>query len=284
MTASAGVLGRESFFRRYPVISYFLLTFAISWTGALALAAPAVRRGQLPSGLTGILMFPAMLLGPSVSGIAMTRIVGGKEGLKDLFVRMRRARVPAQWYAVLLAPPALVLGVLFFLRIFVSAELSPNHFWIGILFGVPAGFLEEIGWTGYGFPRMSSTMKPFAAAFWLGILWGTWHLPAINFLGAAAPHGAYWLHFFLAFTFVMTAMRVLIAWVYVNTKSVLLAQLMHVSSTGALVIFSPRVSAPQEAMWYAVYGCILWVIAVVIAVRWMVTPTGHSGEWDPTTR
>jgi uncharacterized protein len=56
----------------------------------------------------------------------------------------------------------------------------------------------------------------------------------------------------------MTAMRVLIAWLYVNTKSVLLAQLMHVSSTGTLVIFSPAVSAAQEAIWYALYGCVLW--------------------------
>ena len=52
----------------------------------------------------------------------------------------------------------------------------------------------------------------------------------------------------------MTAMRVLIAWIYTNTKSVLLAQLMHVSSTGSLVLFSAaRVTALQEAMWYALY-------------------------------
>ena len=66
----------------------------------------------------------------------------------------------------------------------------------------------------------------------------------------------------------MTAMRALIAWLYENTKSVLLAQLMHVSSTGTLVIFSPRVSAGQEAMWYAVYGGVLWVVVGVIAVKW----------------
>ncbi len=64
----------------------------------------------------------------------------------------------------------------------------------------------------------------------------------------------------------MTAMRVLIAWLYVNSKSVLLAQLMHVSSTGALVIFSPPVSPKLEAAWYAMYGCALWFVVGVIAV------------------
>lgn len=68
----------------------------------------------------------------------------------------------------------------------------------------------------------------------------------------------------------MTAMRVLIAWMYANTKSILLAQLMHASSTGSLVIFSPpHVTAAQETLWYAVYACILW-----IAVAWAVTKDG----------
>jgi len=267
MTAQAAVSRADRFFRRHSVLAYFLLMFAISWTGALAVAAPALLRGQPVSKLSGILMFPAMLLGPSVSGIVMTGIVSGKDGLKDLFARMRRGRVPARWYGVLLIPPVLVLTVLYSLKAFVSLEFSPNDFWIGILFGVPAGFLEEIGWTGCAFPQMSSKRNALGAAIVLGVVWGIWHLPAIDFLGAAAPHGAYWAHFFLAFTLAMTAMRVLISWLYVNTKSVLLAQLMHVSSTGTLVIFSPRVSAGQEAMWYAVYGCALWAVVGVVAAR-----------------
>ncbi len=65
----------------------------------------------------------------------------------------------------------------------------------------------------------------------------------------------------------MTAMRVLIAWIYFNTNSVLLAQLLHASSTGSLVIFSPpRVSAAQESLWYAVYAVALWlIVAIVVA-------------------
>lgn len=265
---AVGAWQPKSFVRRQSVSPFFLLTFAISWTGALAVAAPALLRGLEVSKLSGILMFPAMLLGPSVSGIVMTRIVSGKEGAKDLFAGMRRVRVPARWYGMLLIPPALVLAVLFSLKALVSPGFAPNHFWFGILFGVPAGFLEEIGWTGYAFPQMSAKRNPLAAAIVLGVFWGIWHLPVINFLGAASPHGAYWLQFFLAFTLAMTAMRVLIAWLYVNTRSVMLAQMLHVSSTGALVIFSPRVSAVQEAMWYAVYGCVLWVVVGVIAGKW----------------
>jgi hypothetical protein len=102
----------------------------------------------------------------------------------------------------------------------------------------------------------------------LGLLWGLWHLPVIDYLGTATPHGAYWGRYFLAFTAAMTAMRVLISWLYVNTKSVLLAQLMHIVSTGSLVIFSPpRVTAAQEAAWYFVYAGALWIVVIIVALR-----------------
>ena len=65
---------------------------------------------------------------------------------------------------------------------------------------------------------------------------------------------------------VMIAMRSLIGWMYSNTKSVPLAQLMHASSTGSLVMLSPpRVNARQEVVWYLVYAAALWVTVGLIA-------------------
>ncbi len=248
------------FIERHPVLSYFVLTFVISWASALSVAAPhLMRRAPLPK-VTGILMFPAMLLGPSIAGIILTRIVNGKGGLRDLFSRIFRWRVPVQWYVALLIPPTLVLTVLFCLETFVSPVYAPNRFFMGIFFGVPAGFLEEIGWTGYVFPKMCSQSNALSPSIFLGLLWATWHLPVVNYLGTATPRGSYWFSFFLVFTVAMTAMRVLICWIYINTKSVLMAQLMHVTSTGSLVIFSaPRVTAAQEVTWYGIYGALLWL-------------------------
>jgi len=267
MTSERIPAGRQDLFGRHPVGAYFSLTFGVSWLAALAVASPDLVRGEPISKLTGILMFPAMLLGPSLSGVVMTRIADGKTGLRELFSRMFRARAPARWYAVLTIPPILVKAVLLFLTTFVSPAYTPNRFFVGILFGIPAGFLEEIGWTGYAYPRMCSRMNGLSAGVLLGLLWSLWHAPVIDHLGTAVPHGVYWLPFFLAFALAMTAMRVLISWVYVNTRSVLLAQLMHTVSTGSLVIFSPSAAtAAQEVMWYAVYGLVLW-LAVAIVVR-----------------
>jgi membrane protease YdiL (CAAX protease family) len=258
---------RESFLRRHPVVSYFLLTFAVSWTGALCVAAPPLLRHDPLPKLTGVLMFPAMLIGPFLAGILLTGMLEGKSGVAALFSRTFRARFRPQWLAVLLLPPVVILGVLFNLKVLISPVYTLNLFLIGILFGVPAGFFEEIGWTGFVFKRMNTSGNALGASILLGLLWCCWHLPVVNYLGTTSPHGDYWLPYFLAFTLAMTAMRVLICWLYSNTKSVLIAQLMHMSSTGSLVIFSAtRASAAQEVLWYLVYGAALWV-CVVLVVR-----------------
>jgi uncharacterized protein len=268
---------QEAIIRRYPVVTYFALTFLISWTGALAVAAPHLIRDEPLPKMTGILMFPVMLLGPSFAGVVLTRIVDGKSGLRVLLSQMFRAWVPLRWYTALLLPPVLVLTVLLILERFVSPVYAPNRFFTGILFGIPAGFLEEIGWMGYAFPKMRSQSNGLVPSILLGLLWALWHLPVINYLGTATPHGAYWLPFFLAFSLAMTGMRVLIAWIYTNTESVLLVQLMHVSSTGSLVLFSAaRVTAAQEAMWYAFYGATLW-IAVGIVLKTFGRRLGRHG-------
>jgi uncharacterized protein len=270
---------RNSFVARHAVASYFLLTFAISWLGAFAVATPHLLRGEAIPKFAGLMMFPAMLLGPSVVGIVLTGLVDGSNGLRDLFARMRRIHFPARWYAALLIPPALVLTVLVCMKTFVSPDFAPNRFWIGISFGLVAGFFEEIGWMGYVFPKMGRKENAMAPAILLGLLWGAWHIPVIDYLGTSTPHGAYWLPFFLSFTAVLTAMRVLIAWTYANTKSVVLAQLLHACSTGSLVIFSPpRVTAAQESLWYAIYAAALWLAVALIVTTFGKRLTLQSTE------
>jgi membrane protease YdiL (CAAX protease family) len=264
----AVVFERKSFVRRHSVLSYFALAYAISWTGALLVVLPHLVRREVVPKLGGVLMFPAMLVGPSVAALILTKLLDGRAGVAELFARMCEISFGVRWYGLLIVPPALVFTVLLCLKTFVSRTYAPNHFLPGLGFGLLAGFFEEIGWMGFAFPRMRRYWGPFASAALLGVLWGAWHLPVIDFLGAATPHGAYLVPFFLAFTAAMTAMRELIAFVYTRTKSVPLTQLMHASSTSALAVLSPPgVSAAQEVVWYVLYGAALWVVVAAVMRR-----------------
>jgi CAAX protease family protein len=257
-----------TFVGRRPLTSYFVFAFAISWSAGFAIIVPKLLHAEPIPKFSGILMFPAMLLGPVASGALMTCLLDGPAGIRKLLSCIVRMRVGMGWYSILLLPPAAVLAVLLILKTFVSPAFAPNHFFLGVVFGIPAGFLEEIGWTGFAFPKMQARFGTLRAGVLLGLLWSAWHLPVIDFLGAASPHGTYLPLFFLSFATAMTAMRVLIGWIYQNTQSVLLAQFMHISSTGALVIFGPfQVTPAQETAWYFTYGAVLWIVVAAL-VAW----------------
>jgi membrane protease YdiL (CAAX protease family) len=247
---------------------YFLLAYAISWTAALLIALPYLLKHQAIPQRAGLLMFPVMLLGPCCAGLLLTGIQEGSRGVRNLFSRMCRLAPSLRWYAALLIPPSLILLVLFLLKTFVSERFQPNLFVLGISFGCVAGFFEEIGWTGYAFPRMCSKMRALPAALALGLLWGIWHFPVIDYLGAARPHGPYLFRFFLAFIAILAAIRVLIGWLYVHTQSVAMAQLFHASSTGALVVFgATNITPAQETFWYAVYAAALWIVVALVVMK-----------------
>ena len=101
----------KAFFKRRPLLSYFILTFAISWD--VVLTVIVVGHGSIlvtPEQFETLILFvgPAMLLGPSVAGILLTALLYGKAGFRDLLARMTRWRVGARWYAVALLTAPLV--------------------------------------------------------------------------------------------------------------------------------------------------------------------------------
>ena len=113
----------------------------------------------------------------------------------------------------------------------------------------------------------------------LGLFWMIWHFPVVDSLGAASPHGSAWPLFFGAFAAVLVATRVLIAWLYANTGSVLGAQLLHATSTGSLVVLSPSAVSPeQDALWYLAYAVLLWIVVAVIVARFGATLTGNRRQ------
>ena len=252
--------------RRAPLLWYFVFAYAASGLALAVIGWPRLdATGGRPA--ASLAMFPVVVIGAGLAGLAMTAATGGRQALRQLRARLTRWRL-GRWWLVLLLPPLGILAVLAALRLFVSPSFAPQFFVFGIGIGLVAGLFEEIGWTGFAYPRLRARWGALGGALLLGVLWALWHMPVVDALGAASPHGAAWLAFFGSFTALVVALRILIAWLYVNTGSVLGAQLLHASSTGCLVVLgAPGVSPDQEALWYVTYAALLWlVVGVVVAV------------------
>src|SRR5215204_5622442 len=111
----------KAFIERHPLLSYFTLTFAISWGGFLIVVGgpggiPGTKE-QLETLLPIALL--AMFAGPPVAGVLLTGLLYGRAGFRDLLTRMRRWRVGARWYAV-----ALLLAPLLFTAVPIALSLT----------------------------------------------------------------------------------------------------------------------------------------------------------------
>lgn len=258
----------KDFARRHPVGMYFCLTFVISWLGTLATGGPIFLRGESAELEEIFVIGMLVLAGPSMAGLIMTYLVNGRRGLRDLFARMAKWRVGGRWYAALLIFPILLLAVSLTLSASVSPELSPIFFAPGIVMGLLAGSIEEIGWMGFAYPMMQAKRSILRTSLYLGFLHALWHMLP-DFLANYHALGSHWLSYFTGFFVFVMALRVIIVWVYANTGSLLLAQLMHASSTGFFAILIPVGIAPVNwAIFNWVYAVVLSAVAVVIVARY----------------
>jgi membrane protease YdiL (CAAX protease family) len=281
MTVNKFYMKIKSLVNRYPALAYFVLTFFISWLLAFLVVAPRLFDGRPIEKMAGLMMFPLMLVGPFITGVILTGILNGKAGIKALFARMGRYNVGRRWYWLLLLPPVAISAVLFFLNQIYPHHFTPNYFFIGILFGIPAGLMEEIGWSGFALPYLQRKLSVFQSAIMLGLVWGAWHLPVINFLGSATPHGSYLLPFSIAFILAMSAIRTFICYIYSQTGSLILTQLFHIMSTGSLVVLGPSPITPgREFLWYFTYGIVLWLL-ILICRRRLYQPVNRRAQRMP---
>jgi hypothetical protein len=263
----------KDFIRRHPILFYFIFTFAIPWGSILILAGPGglPSKEQIPIEVFSI-VFLAMIAGPSLTGIALTGIIDGRKGLRELLQRQMKWRVCACWYgaALFLIPLILIIiisSLSFISPVFTLGIISSKDKISFLAFGVIgaslAGFFEEIGWTGFALPRVQARYGVLTAALIVGVLHGTWHFLA-DYWGSATTFGSLFLPRIFLWVVAITALRFFISWVYNNTRSLLLAQIMHASFTGGQALLEPSLTPPDYLVYYAGFTIVLWIAVVVI--------------------
>jgi len=255
--------------KQHPVLSFYVLTFAISWGAILAVVGHA---GMTGTGATIFVSGLVSLSGPSVAGVVMTWIVDGSDGLRELASRLLRWRVGVRWYAVaLVAAPIVMAGTVLtlslsdpaFLPAIVTTDDRLRLLAMGIGAGLVCPIFEELGWTGFAPPHLLERHGVLATGLFMGVLWSIWHFPF--FAGTTDPSGlvpAPLLVAILLFAW-LPPYRVLMTWAYENTRSVLLAVLMHAPIFAGMYVLADDATGVGLVVKVVGWGAAYWVIALV---------------------
>jgi membrane protease YdiL (CAAX protease family) len=284
-----------AFIKRHPLLSYFALTFALSWGAVLIVAGGSggISPTSEASELQELLLYPALLVGPGVAGVLLTGLVDGRVGFREVRSQLLRWRVAAGWYAVaLITAPLSVMAALLALSLtspafvpgIVTCDDKTALLLIGIFAGLMVGIFEELGWTGFAIPRLRLRYGVLGTGLILGLVWGTWHFP-VFFWGSGTPSGAGTvppaLYLLVLLFSWLPAYRVLMMWVYDRTESLLVAILMHASLVASNAILAPLALGGAATVAYdLVWAAVLWLVVAAVALA----NRGHLSRQPLRTR
>jgi uncharacterized protein len=255
----------RNLFQRHQLYGFFILAFSISWCGILIIHVGNGFDLSPLQPLEGGLIFLAMIMGPSISGLMLITLIEGHAGLKMLRSRALQWQAPLCWYAiVLLTVPVILLLLMLVFVTFVGPAFAPQFQWPLFMVGLIAGCFEEIGWSGFATPKLLAQKSVGIAGFLLGLVWAFWHLLVDFRYNFSAMEVTWPLEFAVVYIATLTPYRMLMMWVYSHTQSLLLAILMHASFTGWLLVLFPLTSLSESFLLQSAFA--LALCCMVLAV------------------
>lgn len=250
----------KTFVNKYPLQTFFVLLFVISWGVLLIIAGP---KGFPVTGERAVLLGMAILLGPTIAGIFLSSITFG---FRYLLSRLSKWRIGLRWYliAILTAPVSTMLVLIllsFFSSVFQPSYLlsdeKSNLLMMAIFAGLTVGIFEELGWTGFAVPTMKKHRGVLATGLIIGLVWGFWHFPLFWQTDSFVSILGFSLLLARLFSW-LPPYRVLMVWVYDNTESLLAVILMHLSLVATLLIFDPQVKDLSLLVFIVARAIVLW--------------------------
>jgi membrane protease YdiL (CAAX protease family) len=251
--------GLKGTMQRHPIASYLVLMFAGLWLGYLPLLLSSHGFGILPFSFPfPVVLFniPASLFGPLVAGIVMSRVVGGKEGVRVFRQRLFRFRFAPRWYIL----PIVSIPVMGIAAAAAVQGLEPVSHFISqaggfvmaylmnvVLIGGLVNLWEESGQIGFVLPELQRKYGAVVASLIIAPIWALMHLPALFVPEMGVGVGGPLTFLALALGMViLTAyaipVRILATWLFNNTgESVVVVALFHAAMNSAQSTFQALV-------------------------------------------
>jgi uncharacterized protein len=254
-----------SLVRRHPLITFFVLAYALSWI----IESPLVFLRDTVTTTQGLVLVILASNVPSMLAIVLTAIVLGRGALRKLLGGLLIWRVNPFWYlVVVLGPVALAGGVVALNSLLGGPALSLGMPLLGVAFFLafsifPGSALgEEIGWRGYALPRLQAGRSALGASLIIGPIWGLWHLP-LWLTGDPVKTPI----FYVPFYFSVIALSVILTWVYNSTRgSLLMVVLLHATYNLPITLFIDDLGSRATVPVLLYFG--LLVVAAIVVIIW----------------
>ncbi len=269
--------------RRYQLPAFFVLTFAISWTLWLGLAAVA-----LPiTTTTGAVLNIIAIAGPSIAAVLLTIRLGQ---FRELLAGFSLSRLSPGWSAVALGLPLAMMAIAIAVSVALLGAPTPQLTggvlgvllveFVRILFlGGPLG--EELGWRGFALPRLQQHRTALTSSVLLGVIWGLWHIP-LYFVPGTGQHEllrtgtspAFAIGGFVGWTI---GLSVLFTWLFNQTRGSLIVVILFHAAVNLAAFLPAAVGSAGAASLLNVL--LTWIAAIVVVVcfgrsRLASTPRG----------
>lgn len=248
--------------KRYPVLSFYILAFALSWLGLVPAVAGSYGIAPFDQPAFGLYFGLFFTTGPAIAAVVVAGVTSGKKGVRNLFTPLLVWRVNFVWYLMALLGPILLFAgatLVDSVRTGAFIGLKAISPWYGmLLFLVPQLFVnvwEEIGWRGFALPRLQSRYHALTAALVVGVLWGLWHLPLFWIVGNPQSREP-----FITFLIGIVAQSILYTWLYNSSKgSLLIVSLFHAAIN---IVGGSAYAGSQLGM--TVVSCLAAIILVFV--------------------
>ena len=245
-----------SLVKRHPIITFFVLTYAISW-------------GFLPIEAVGF-----MPGGPLLAALIVIPITQGWAGLRELGSRMIRWRVRWYWYVVAIGLPLAVVLLTAGLNVALGASAPSLAFGsvstILLVFAVrllnpgDGALGEEPGWRGFALPGLQSTLSPLVSTLILGVLVTGWHVPLL-FLEEGGLQPSILVGYLLG----TVAVTFWYSWLFNHTGGSVLITLVSHATQGTIKIESLWSASADVAQATLLFSVVASAVAIgLVAFDW----------------